>query len=321
MHNSIVPSIGTPLLWALFLFFVGGIAVLDAAVLRRVPHAVPVREAALWTTIWVAFALLFCVGIFVFAGVTPALEFLSAYLIEKALSVDNLFVFVALFSYFEVPGKLQHRVLSWGILAAVVMRAVFILVGITLVARFHWVYYLFGGVLVVTGLKLVLRPSTEVDPGANIVVRTVRRVLPVAQGYGEGNFFVQHEGKRLASPLLLVLVVVEITDVLFATDSVPAVLGVTTDPFIAFTSNILAVLGLRSLFFVLAGLLRAMRFLQPGVALVLVFIGGKMLIADWHRVSVTASLFVILVVLAVSIGASLLFAADGTPTRKRAPHQ
>lgn len=310
-------SIGTPLLWSCFVIGVAGIVVFDVAVLHRSSRVVPLREAVAWTIVWVVLSLLFCAALGVFAGPTPALEFLSAYFIEKALSVDNLFVFIALFRYFSVPAELQHRVLFWGVLAAIVLRAAFILVGVVLVARFDWLFYVLGALLVVTGVKLLLGQHPGGDIEKNLVVRVIRRLLPITSDYHGGRFFARIDGRLAATPLLLVLAVIEVMDIVFATDSVPAILGVTRDPFLAFTSNILAVLGLRSLFFVLASLMRSIRFLQVGVSLVLVFVGGKMLAARWYQLPVLTSFTLIAGLLGGSVAASAL--ASWYQARARRP--
>lgn len=299
-------TIGTPLLWAGFIAFVVVMLALDLLVFHRKAHRIELREALTFTFVWIGLALAFNVGVYFWFGAQPALEFLTGYLIEKALSVDNLFVILVLFSYFAVPAALQHRVLFWGILGALVMRAVFIVLGSALLQRFHWVMLVFGAFLVFTGVKLLFSSGAEVHPEKNLVLRLVRKVIPSVTDY-RGNAFVVREGGRwFATPLFMVLVVVEATDIVFAVDSIPAIFAVTTDPFIVFTSNIFAILGLRSLFFVLAGIMNRFHYLKVGLGLVLAFVGTKMLLVDVVKVPVGVSLAVIATLLAGSIVASLL---------------
>jgi tellurite resistance protein TerC len=264
------------------------------------------REALIWTGVWIGMALLFNLGVYRWFGAKTGLEFLTGYLIEKALSVDNIFVFLVIFSYFRVPGALQHRVLFWGILGALVTRAIFILLGAALLHRFHWVVYLFGAFLVFTGIKLLLQGESEVHPERNPVLRLFARLVPSVSDYRGARFSVVEAGRRYATPLLTVLVVVETTDLVFAVDSIPAIFAVTRDPFIVYTSNIFAILGLRALFFVLAGTMEKFHYLQVGLGLVLAFIGVKMLLADVYKVPIGISLGVIAALLAGSIVASLL---------------
>jgi len=301
-----VTTIGTPWAWAGFIAFVVALLALDLLVFHRKAHAVRVREALVFTLAWVGLALLFNVGVATLYGPQRGLEFLTGYLIEKALSVDNLFVILVLFSYFAVPPALQHRVLLWGILGALVMRALFIVLGAALLERFHWVMFVFGAFLVFTGIKLLLGNQGEVHPEKNLVLRLFRRLVPSVSDYRGASFSVVENGKWFATPLLMVLVVVEATDIVFAVDSIPAIFAVTTDPFIVFTSNIFAILGLRSLYFVLAGMLTRFHYLKVGLGLVLAFVGGKMLLADVLPIHVGVSLGVIAVLLTGSIVASLL---------------
>lgn len=301
-----VPGMGEVGLWAAFVAGVIVLLVLDLEVVHRKPHAIDVREAAIWTTVWIVLAILFGVGIWYFAGTHKALEYFSGYLLEKGLSVDNLFVFLVIFDAFAVPKKLQHRVLFWGILGAVVMRGLFIGAGVALVNRFEWVLYVFGGFLVFTGLRLLVGGEAAEHPERSRAVRWMRRVVPTTDGYRGEKFLVREGGKLLATPLLLVLFTIEFTDVIFATDSIPAIFGVTRDPFIIFSSNVLAILGLRAMFFLLADMLERFHYLHVGLALVLVFIGVKMLIEDLFHVPVGASLGVIAGVLVVSVVASLM---------------
>jgi tellurite resistance protein TerC len=299
-------SIGTPAAWLGFTAFVVVLLVLDLTVFHRKAHEVRIREALVWSAIWILLAVGFGVGLYFTSGSDPALEFFTGYLIEKALSVDNLFVFLVIFSTFAVPPALQHRVLFWGILGAMVMRAIFIFAGAALIAQFHWLLYVFGAFLLFTGLKLFLHREIEVHPEQNPLFRWFQRVIPTVSGYRGSHFTVVEGGKRFATPLLLVLLAVEASDIIFAVDSVPAIFGVTEDPFIVYTSNIFAILGLRALFFVLAGAMGRFHYLKIGLSLVLVFIGLKMLLSGLYHVPVAASLAIVAGLLAGSVVASLL---------------
>ena len=299
-------SVGTPALWIGFNLFVLALLALDLGVFHRKAHAVSVREALVWTLVWVGLALGFNAGIYYWFGSERALEFLTGYVIEKALSVDNLFVFLIIFSYFAVPAVLQHRVLFWGILGALVMRAFFIVLGAALLQAFHWIIYLFGGFLVITGIKLLLQRDSEAHPERNIILRVFRRLVPLTREYHGTRFYVKEDGRWRATPLLMVLVVVEATDVVFAVDSIPAIFAITKDPFIVYTSNIFAILGLRSLFFLLAGMMGRFHYLKVGLALVLVFIGTKMLLEVVYKIPILVSLCVIVMLLAGSVVISLL---------------
>jgi tellurite resistance protein TerC len=279
---------------------------LDLGVFHRRVHEVRVREALLWTVVWISLALLFNVGVYFWFGSDRALEFLTGYLIEKALSVDNIFVFLVLFSYFVVPPALQHRVLFWGIVGALVMRAAFILLGAALLQSFHWVIYIFGGFLVFTGVKLLLQRGSQLHPERNPLFGRFKRLIPAVADYRGSRFTVLENGKRYATPLLLVLVAIEATDIVFAVDSIPAVFAVTRDPFIVYTSNIFAILGLRAMYFVLAGVMDKFHYLKVGLALVLVFVGAKMTMTEIYRVPVAISLVVIAVLLAGSVAISVL---------------
>jgi tellurite resistance protein TerC len=291
--------------WIGFNVFVMGMLALDLGVFHRKAHVVGLREAAVWSAVWVALALLFNAGLWILAGSTAGLEFLTGYLIEKSLSVDNIFVFVMLFTYFAVPAQYQHRVLFWGILGALVMRGGFIAAGAYLLQQFHWVMYLFGGVLVLTGIKMAVRGDDPIDPERNPVTRAARRFLPLTTRYHGQRFWVRETGRWVATPLFLVLLLVEFTDLVFAIDSIPAIFAVTQDPFIVYTSNVFAILGLRSLYFLLAGVVHRFVYLKYGLALVLVFVGVKMLLVDLYKVPVAASLGIIVTVLGLSIVASL----------------
>jgi tellurite resistance protein TerC len=301
-----IQTVGTPALWIGFIAFVLLMVLLDLVLFHRKAHEVSIREALLWTFIWVSLALAFNVGVYYMFGTDRALEYLAGYLIEKALSVDNLFVFLVIFSYFSVPAAYQHRVLLWGILGALVMRALFIVVGAALIQTFHWIIYVFGAFLVYTGIKLLLRRAESMDPEDNPVLKFFRRFVRSVPDYRGERFSVIEAGRRHATPLLMVLVVIEGTDVMFAVDSIPAVFAVTRDPFIVFTSNIFAILGLRALFFVLAGMMNRFHYLKAGLGLVLGFVGVKMLVSGFLHIPISVSLGVISLLLAGSIVASIL---------------
>ena len=299
-------SVGTPFLWIGFTLLVMAMLALDLGVFHRRAHAVRVREALVWTVVWITLSLLFNVGVYFWFGPQRALEFLTGYVIEKALSVDNIFVFLVIFSSFAVPAALQHRVLFWGILGAMVLRGVFILVGAALLQTFHWVIYVFGAFLIFTGVKLLVRRASEVHPERNPVFRFFRRLVPSVAEYRSSHFTVVEAGKRCATPLLLVLVAVEITDIAFAVDSIPAIFAITKDPFIVYTSNIFAILGLRALYFVLADVMGKFRYLNTGLALVLAFVGVKMMLTDLYKVPIGASLAIVAALLLGAVAASLM---------------
>ncbi len=299
-------SVGTPALWIGFTVFVVLMLVLDLGVFNRKAHAITVREALISSMIWISMALVFNVLLWKFVGKQHALEFLTGYLIEKALSVDNLFVFLVTFSYFSVPANLQHRVLFWGILGALVLRAFFIFMGALLIQKFHWIMYVFGGFLVFTGIKLLAQQSEDVHPESNPILKFFRRFIPMVDNYRGSHFLVKEKGRTFATPLLLVLVLIEATDVMFAVDSIPAIFAVTQDPFLVYTSNIFAILGLRALFFLLAGIMGKFHFLKYGLGIVLAFVGVKMLIMDFFKFPVAWSLGIIAGILTLSMVISLL---------------
>ncbi|NOZ01591.1 MAG: TerC family protein [Deltaproteobacteria bacterium] len=300
--------IGTPLLWTGFTLMVIGLLALDLFVFHKRPHEEKTREAALWSVFWVALSLAFNGAIWWYTGShEKAMEFFTGYLLEKSLSVDNLFVFMLLFSYFKVEARLEHRVLFWGILGALVMRAAFILVGGALLDSFHWFIYVFGAFLIGTGAKLFFSGKVDVEPEKNLVFRLFRRfVKRTIQDYHGDHFFVRRGGVLYATPLVAVLLVIEATDVMFSMDSIPAVFGVTRDTFIVYTSNICAILGLRAMYFLLAGTLRRFKYLHYGLALVLIFIGVKMLISERYPIPIWASLTVVAALIGGSIGVSML---------------
>jgi tellurite resistance protein TerC len=297
-------------MWIGFNVVVFILLVLDLKVFHRKTHVIGVKESLLWSAFWIGLSLLFNLGIYFWRGSDTALEFLTAYLIEKSLSVDNLFVFLLIFTYFAVPALYQHKVLFWGIVGAVVMRMAFILAGVAIVERFHWVLYILGAFLVVAAIRLALRKDEKIDPGRNPVLRLFRRFVPVTEGYEGDRFFVRRAGLLMATPLIVVVLVVETTDIVFAVDSVPAVLGITLDRFIAYSSNVCAILGLRALYFALAGVMGMFRYLTYGLATVLFFIGVKMLIVDVYEMPVGIALGVVGAVLLISIVSSLLIPCE-----------
>lgn len=294
-------------LWAGFLAFVFGMLALDLGVFHRDAHEVSLKEAAGWSVVWVAISLAFNALVYRFIGAQQGVEFLTGYLIEKSLSVDNIFVFVLIFSYFRVPAQYQHRVLFWGVMGALVMRAFFILVGVQLLNAFEWMVLLFGGFLVFTGIRMAFHQDEHIDPDANPVIRLFKRILPISNEYHGQKFLIRDAGKLVATPLLLVLVLVESTDLLFAVDSIPAILAVSRDPFIVFTSNVFAILGLRALYFLLAGVMDKFRYLKQGLAVILVYVGFKMVMSYFHvHIPTALSLGVIAFVLTISVVLSLV---------------
>ena len=294
--------------WIGFNVFVLIMLALDLGVFNRKSHVISVKESISWTLVWVALALTFNLGIGHFMGNDKALEFLTGYVIEKSLSVDNIFVIALLFSYFSVPPRYQHKVLFWGILGALVMRATMIAVGAKLIAEFAWIIYIFGAFLILTGIKMIAKQETDIHPEQTFVVRLFRRFIPVTRDYHDGHFFVRHQGALMATPLFIALLVVEFTDLIFAVDSIPAIFAVTRDPFIVYTSNVFAILGLRSLYFALAGVLDKFHYLKFGLGLVLTFVGIKMLLghSPW-RIDTHISLGVIILILTGSVIASLVW--------------
>jgi len=298
-------SIGSLGLWLGFVAFVVAMLAVDLGIFHRKAHVIGVREALLWSAVWISCALLFNLGVWHWFGAERGVEFLTGYLIEKSLSIDNIFVFVVIFAAFGIPALQQHRVLFWGILSALFLRAGMIFGGTALLTRFHWLTYLFGAFLVFTGIKLFVQRDRESSPKDGAVMRLARRIIPSTERLDGDKFFTRESGRRLATPLFMALLLVEVTDVVFAVDSIPAIFAVTKDPFIVFTSNIFAILGLRSLFFLLAGIVDKFRYLKLGLSAVLVFVGLKMALVDLYKVPPQASLAVISALLATAILASL----------------
>ena len=296
----------TPFHWIEFNIFVLIVIALDLGVFHRRAHRISIREALAWSAVWIGAAGAFAVGVYHFYGAQPALEFTTGYLIEKSLSVDNLFVFLVLFRTFGVPAELQHRVLAWGILGALVMRGIMIAVGAALVERFSWIMYIFGAFLIYAAIQMLISDDGDTHPEKNKFVQFIAKHMRMTKSFSGQKFFVRENGLLYATPLFLVVLVVEVTDVTFAVDSIPAIFGITRDAFIVYTSNVFAILGLRTLYFLLAGVLDRLTYLKYGLAAVLAFVGAKMLIEAWVHVSVLWSLGIVLGILAVATVASLL---------------
>jgi tellurite resistance protein TerC len=293
--------------WVVFNLFVLAMLALDLGVFHRKAHVIGIKESLVWSVIWVVVALLFNLGVYLVRGPGAGLEFLTGYLIERSLSIDNIFVFLLVFSYFQVPPTLHYRVLFYGIIGALVMRAVFIAAGITLIETFHWIIYVFGAFLILTGIKMALEKDKEIHPEKNPLLRLFRRFAPVTEQYEGTRFFVRRNGRLLTTPLFLVLLVIETTDIVFATDSIPAILAVTLDPFIVYSSNVFAILGLRALYFAMAGIMGMFHHLHYGLSAVLAFVGAKMLISDLYEVPIHIALAAIAGILIVSVIASIAF--------------
>jgi tellurite resistance protein TerC len=300
---------GTPFLWVTFNVFVLGAIALDLGVFSRRLHKIGLREAAFSSLLWIALSVLFGAGLLYYSGRTPALEFFTGYLIEKALSIDNLFLFLVIFRTFAIDARYQHRMLEWGILGALVMRGVMVAAGTELIQRFSWIMYIFGAFLLYAGTHMLLAKKEEVHPENNVIFRFASRHLRVTREYHGEHFFVRNMRKLYATPLFLVLLVVEITDVTLAIDSIPAVFGITRDPFIVYTSNVFAILGLRAMYFLLAGVLNRLRYLTVGLSCVLFFIGGKMIAERWLHIPQHVSLAVVGGILLIALLASVLFPA------------
>lgn len=297
--------------WVVFNVFVLAMLALDLGVFHRKAHEVKLREALTWSGVWVALALIFNLIIYFWQGAQNALEFLAGYLIEKSLSVDNIFVFILIFSYFRVPPVYQHKVLFWGIIGALIMRAAFIALGITLIEQFHFIIYIFGAFLIITGIRMATQKDKEIHPERNPVVKLFRRFMPVLNTYEDGKFFKRTDGKSYATPLFITLIIVETTDLIFAIDSIPAILAITTDPFIVYTSNVFAILGLRALYFALAGIMKLFHHLHYGLSAILVFVGIKMILTDFFKIPIAISLIIIAVILLISVIASLAYPKKG----------
>lgn len=305
-------------IWIGFLIFVCLMLALDLGVFHRKSHEVKIKEALLWSAVWISLALVFNYGILHFMGKEKALEFFTGYVIEKSLSIDNLFVFIMLFSYFNIEPKYQHKVLFWGILGALILRAIFIFAGVALISMFHWIIYVFGAFLIFTGAKMLFHKEGEIDPNKNPLVRLFKRFFAVTETMHGGRFFTKINAKTHATPLFIALLIVEFTDLIFAVDSIPAILAISTDTFIIFTSNVFAILGLRALYFALAGITQYFHYLKYGLSLILVFVGVKMTIAGIYKIPIVYSLLTIMGLLAISMLLSVLFPKKETNESK--PH-
>jgi tellurite resistance protein TerC len=305
------------LLWIAFGVVVLLMLAIDLGVFNRKAHEIGFREALVWSIVWTVVALLFNGAVFLYLGPERGLEFFTGYVIERALSFDNLFVFVLIFSYFGVPRQYHHRALFWGVVGALVTRAIFIAAGVALIVRFEWILYFFGAVLVYSGWKMLREKDVEVHPDRNLIIRAARTLFPVTADFGAGRFFVRKEHRLFLTPLFLVLITIETTDIVFAVDSIPAVFGVTHDPFVAFTSNIFAILGLRASYFLLESILKTFKYLSHGLSVVLIFIGLKMLIADIVHIPIGMALAIVIAVLGVAIVASMISVRRGRPRAGR----
>ncbi len=292
--------------WIGFLVFVCCMLALDLGVFHKKSHEVKIKEALAWSAVWISLAMLFNAGIFYLFGKEKGMEFLTGYVIEKSLSVDNIFVFIMVFSFFNISPKYQHKILFWGILGALVMRAIFIFAGVALIERFHWIIYIFGGFLVFTGIRMLFQEDKPLEPEKNPLIRFFKKCMPVTNELHDDKFFVRINYKRYATPLFIVLLMIEFTDLIFAVDSIPAILAISKDPFIVFTSNVFAILGLRSLYFAMAGLTKYFRHLKYGLSAILVFVGVKMCLVDIYKIPVLYSLTAIIGILMVSILTSIV---------------
>lgn len=293
--------------WILFTLFIIVMLAIDLGIFNRKSHEVSVKEALAWSAVWVALALAFNAGMYFWQGREVAIQFFTGYVVEKSLSIDNIFVFLQIFAYFSVPAMYQHKILFWGVLGAIIMRAVFIFAGVALMSRFHWIIYVFGAFLVITGIKMALQKDKEVHPEKNPFIRLLRRFVPISNSYEDGSFFVRKGNMLLATPLILVLIVIETTDVIFAVDSIPAILAITTDPFIVYSSNLFAIMGLRALFFAVAGVIKRFYYIHYGLAAILSFVGVKMLVSDFYKMPSAAALVVIAVMLTIAMAASAIW--------------
>jgi tellurite resistance protein TerC len=305
------------LLWVAFNVFVLIMLALDLGVFHRKAHEVSVKEALTWTGIWIALAMLFNLFIYHHFGEDKAIEFFTGYIIEKSLSVDNIFVIIMIFSYFNVPRIYQHKVLFWGVLGALVMRVIFIFAGVELLHRFHWLIYIFGGFLVITAIRMIVSKDDKLEPERNPLVKLVRKKFRVTPSFHDDHFFVRIRGQLSATPLFLVVIMIEATDLIFAVDSIPAILAISDDPFIVYTSNVFAILGLRSLYFALSGIEKYFQYLKYGLAVILVFVGAKMCLMDFVKIPVEVSLIVIVFVLGISMLASAVMSRQRHVAAKR----
>lgn len=294
------------LLWTVFNVFIVIMLIIDLYVFHNKEHKESIKEALIWTGVWITLALIFGVGVYYYMGSQTALDYYTGYLIEKSLSVDNIFVWILVFSYFKVPPEYQHKTLFWGVFGALVMRFIFIFAGVALLERFHWIIYIFGAFLLYTAYKIAFEQEKEVHPENNPLIKFVRRFIPITKDYHGDQFFIRHKGKLMATPLFIVLIVVESTDLVFALDSIPAILAITRDEFIVYSSNAFAILGLRALYFAVSGIMGLFHYLHYGLALILGFVGVKMLIADFYHIPTPYALGFVALTLTASIVASLM---------------
>ncbi len=307
----------TAIIWIGFNLFVLFMLALDLGVFHRTAHEVKMKEALSWSAVWISLALVFNTLIYYYwdwmspgseyTNKDAALAFLTGYVIEKSLSVDNVFVFLMVFTYFQVPSLYQHKILFWGILGALVLRAIFIFAGVALITKFHWMIYIFGAILIFTGIRMVMQKDKKLNPEKNPVIKAFRKWFPVTNEHHGDHFFAKIDGRKVATPMFVVLLFIETTDVIFAVDSIPAILAITNDPFIVYTSNVFAILGLRALYFALAGIMSLFHYLHYGLSVILVFVGGKMALTDLYKIPVEHSLMVVLGILVISVVASKLF--------------
>ena len=300
-------------LWIIFNAFILLMLLIDLGVFHRDNHVISIREALGWTAVWIALALVFNAGLWYYMGTETALKFLTGYLIEKSLSMDNVFVFLLIFTYFRVPAEYQHKVLFWGILGALIFRAIFIFAGVALISKFHWIIYVFGAFLIYTGFKMMLEKDKEIHPKKNPILRLFGRFMPISKHYHGDRFFVRRRNYIVATPLFVVLIVIETTDIIFAVDSIPAIMAITLDPFIIYSANAFAILGLRALYFALAGVMRLFHYLHYGLSIILIFVGFKMVLEDVITIPIVVVLAVIILLLGGSIAASLIWPRKDLP--------
>lgn len=301
--------------WIYFIIFILLMLALDLGVFHRKSHTVSFKESLAWTMVWVGLSLLFSVVVYYWKGPEKSIEFLTGYIIELSLSIDNLFVFILIFSYFHVPTNYQHKVLFWGIIGALVMRIIFIFAGVALITKFHWIIYVFGIIIIISGIKMLFQKDKKIEPEKNRVIRLIKKMLPVTSDFHGDKFVVKiQKGVTAVTPLFIVLIFVELTDLIFAVDSIPAILAITTDTFIVFTSNVFAILGLRSLYFALAGMINLFRYLHIGLSFILIFIGLKMVISDFYKIPIQYALVAVVSILLTSIAASLIIKKKLTTT-------
>ncbi|MFU8859502.1 MAG: TerC family protein [Cyclonatronaceae bacterium] len=306
-------------LWIIFNAFILLMLLIDLGVFHRDNHVISIREALGWTAVWITLALVFNAGLWYFMGAEPALKFLTGYLIEKSLSMDNVFVFLLIFTYFRVPAEYQHKVLFWGILGALIFRAIFIFAGVALISKFHWIIYVFGAFLVYTGLKMMWEKDKEIHPKKNPILLLFGRFIPISKHYHGDRFFVRRRNYIVATPLFVVLIVIETTDIIFAVDSIPAIMAITLDPFIIYSANAFAILGLRALYFALAGVMRLFHYLHYGLSIILIFVGFKMVLEDVITIPIVVVLAMIIMLIGGSIAASLIWPRKELPDLPEPP--